>query len=168
MGDRTIRSSKIDTPVGSMEAFVQEDTLIYLALPEENGAAERVVRMFGGGVVAGESACATELSRQLREYFAGNRICFDVPYRLMGTEFAQRVWREMSKIPYGSVVTYKQLAAAAGRPGASRACGSACAKNRLPIILPCHRVVGSDGSLTGYAGGLELKRSLLELEQGRE
>ena len=106
-----------------------------------------------------------EAARQLTEYFAGQRTVFTLPLRPQGTAFQQAVWREMAKIPYGQTRTYGQLAAAIGRPKASRAVGGACHRNPLGIVLPCHRVVGANGSLTGYAGGLAVKEFLLQLEQ---
>ena len=103
---------------------------------------------------------------QLREYFAGVRTRFDLPVRLSGTPFRMRVWRAMAEIPYGQTRTYGELAAQAGSPGAARAVGGACHDNPIMIILPCHRVVGASGSLTGFGGGLGSKRLLLALEGG--
>lgn len=90
---------------------------------------------------------------------------FDLPLAAKGTPFQQAVWAQLRKIPYGEVRTYGQLAAALGKPKASRAVGSACHRNPLCIVVPCHRVIGADGSLTGYAEGLEIKEYLLELER---
>ena len=106
-----------------------------------------------------------ETEEQLNEYFAGVRREFDLPLAPKGTPFQQAVWQQLLRIPYGEVRTYGQLAAALGKPGASRAVGSACHCNPLCILIPCHRVVGADGSLTGYAGGLDIKEYLLELEK---
>ena len=105
-------------------------------------------------------ACA----QQLAEYFAGTRDSFDLPLAPRGTPFQQRVWAEIARVPFGATITYAQLAARAGAPGAMRAAGAATGRNPLTILVPCHRIVGSDGALTGYAGGLERKRHLLELE----
>ena len=106
-----------------------------------------------------------ETFRQLGEYFAGTRREFSLPYVLRGTEFQKQVWEALRTIPYGQTRSYRDMAALAGNPKAVRAVGAANGKNPLWIILPCHRVVGADGSLTGYAGGLEMKRALLELER---
>ena len=103
--------------------------------------------------------------RQLREYFAGRRTRFSVPLHMEGTEFQQRAWRAMRKIRYGSTVSYAQQAKTIGSPKAVRAVGSANGANPIPIIVPCHRVIASDGSLGGYALGLKMKRFLLELER---
>ncbi|MER7013359.1 methylated-DNA--[protein]-cysteine S-methyltransferase [Saccharopolyspora sp. NPDC000359] len=102
---------------------------------------------------------------QLAEYFAGRRTDFDLPLDLIGTPFQQRVWHALREIPYGETVSYGELAARIGRPSASRAVGLANGKNPISIIVPCHRVVGSDGNLTGYGGGIDRKRSLLDFEQ---
>lgn len=108
-----------------------------------------------------------EAEEQLTEYFAGVRREFDLPLAPKGTPFQQAVWAELLKIPYGETRTYGQLAAALGKPKASRAVGSACHCNPIGILIPCHRVVGANGSLTGYAGGLDVKEYLLELECSR-
>lgn len=112
-----------------------------------------------------ENAVLVQAVAQLQEYFQGRRKQFTVPLQPVGTEFQQQVWRALTRIPYGTTSTYKELAAAIGKPKASRAVGSACHHNPLPVIIPCHRVIGSSGSLTGYAGGLALKQQLLALEQ---
>lgn len=103
--------------------------------------------------------------KQLLEYFAGWRQKFDVPYTLPGTAFQQEVWQALARIPYGHCSTYSDIAREIGRPKAFRAVGLACNKNPLPFIIPCHRVIGANGSLTGYAGGLALKEALLTLEK---
>ena len=106
-----------------------------------------------------------EAARQLRAYFAGERHSFALPLRPAGTEFQRRVWAVLETVPWGTTTTYGTIAARLGLPpGASRAVGAANGANPLPVVLPCHRVIGSDGSLTGYAGGLERKALLLRLE----
>ncbi len=102
--------------------------------------------------------------RQLEEYFAGTRRAFDLPLRLQGTDFQRRVWRELDEIPYGVTWSYGQLARRIGNPSASRAVGLANGRNPISILVPCHRVIGADGSLTGYGGGLERKQWLLAHE----
>ena len=112
-----------------------------------------------------ETPLLQEAEEQLNEYFAGVRREFDLPLAAKGTAFQQTVWTQLRKIPYGEVRTYGQLAAALGNPKAGRAVGSACHRNPLCIVVPCHRVIGADGSLTGYAEGLDIKEYLLELER---
>ncbi|MET9620678.1 MULTISPECIES: methylated-DNA--[protein]-cysteine S-methyltransferase [unclassified Streptomyces] len=107
-----------------------------------------------------------EAIRQLDAYFAGELTEFDLPLRLDGTEFQLRVWEQLRRIPYGETRTYGELAEALGSPGASRAVGLANGKNPVTIIVPCHRVIGAGGSLTGYGGGLSRKQRLLAFESG--
>ena len=102
---------------------------------------------------------------QLQEYFLGKRYSFDFPMAPAGTPFQLSVWNQLLQIPYGQTRTYGQIAAAIGKPGAARAVGMACNRNPLWIVIPCHRVIGANHTLTGYAGGLDKKRALLTLEQ---
>ena len=104
---------------------------------------------------------------QIAEYFGGGRRHFDLDVSFEGTAFQQRVWGALREIPYGAIVSYGQLAERIGRPGAARAVGHANGRNPIPIVVPCHRVIGSNGALTGYGGGLEAKRFLLDFEAGR-
>ena len=106
-----------------------------------------------------------ETKRQLDDYFAGTRSQFDLPLDFRGTDFQKRVWAALLTIPSGQTRSYAEIAAQIGRPGACRAVGAANGKNPISIVAPCHRVIGSDGSLTGFAGGLEGKKFLLELER---
>lgn len=134
----------------------------------ENGAALTHV-CFGRekipeGAELGESTLLAEAAGQLDEYFNGRRRVFDLPLAPFGTEFQRRVWTELRLIPYGETRFYAQMAEALGQPGASRAVGQANNRNPLAIIIPCHRVLGRDGHLTGYAGGVEIKEYLLKLE----
>ena len=110
------------------------------------------------------TALSAEVYRQLQEYFASKRTVFTVPYALNGTSFQQAVWTQIAKIPYGQTVTYKDIAQAIDKPRAFQATGRAVGANPLAILIPCHRVVGSNGELTGYAFGLEMKKALLNLE----
>lgn len=145
-----------DTPVGA------------IGLEEENGA---IVRLLLPGAPAPRIAChetplLTEGKRQLLEYLAGVRRVFDLPLAPKGTEFYRSVWRALEEIPYGETRSYRDIAQTVGRPKAVRAVGQANHNNPIPIIIPCHRVVGANGSLTGYGGGLDLKERLLRLEAG--
>jgi methylated-DNA-[protein]-cysteine S-methyltransferase len=109
-----------------------------------------------------------QAARELREYFAGHRRDFSVPLDLRGTEFQNKVWHALRSIPFGETRSYGELASQIGAPKASRAVGAANGRNPIPIILPCHRVIGSSGSLTGFGGGLPMKRELLAHEQSRD
>jgi methylated-DNA-[protein]-cysteine S-methyltransferase len=107
-----------------------------------------------------------DVRSQLGEYFAGERREFDLPLDMVGNPFELRVWEELQTIPYGETASYGQIAQRIGNPGAPRAVGLANGRNPIAVIVPCHRVIGADGSLTGYGGGLERKRLLLDLEAG--
>ena len=141
-----------------------------IGIGEENGAIVRVT--FGremGGLPADFVMVETPLTKltavEIREYLEGKRRTFDVPLEMKGTEFQKKVWKALLDIPYGKTATYGQIAAAAGSPQGGRAVGRANHDNPIAILVPCHRVVGANGKLTGYAGGLEIKKALLELEQ---
>ena len=112
-----------------------------------------------------ETPVGKEACMQLEAYFQGRRTCFQLPLAWKGTPFRLRVWQALQDIPYGGIRTYGQVAAAIGSPKAVRAVGGACHDNPFLIVVPCHRVVGSTGALTGYAAGLEVKRALLEHEE---
>ena len=136
-----------------------------LTLTEENGA---LTGLYFGARPGGEevpSPLLEEAARQLQEYFAGCRREFFLPLAPRGTEFQRQVWHALEGIPYGETRTYGEIARAIGKPKACRAVGMANHRNPLSILVPCHRVVGADGSLTGYGGGLEAKQFLLELEK---
>ena len=144
----------INTPVGALT----------VASTEKGVASIR----FGASVPAGVS-CDDSVNRetvqQLSEYFEGKRTRFDIPLDVEGTAFQKAVWSELLRIPYGETRSYGDIAEAIGRPGAARAVGMANHDNPIAVVIPCHRVVGKDGSLTGYAGGLHLKAQLLSIER---
>jgi methylated-DNA-[protein]-cysteine S-methyltransferase len=129
---------------------------------------DRVLTRLGFGSPSapqGDAASLATAAIQLEQYFAGERADFELGIALEGTEFERRVWDAVRAIPYGETASYAEIAARIGRPGACRAVGRANARNPIAVVVPCHRVVGADGSLTGYAGGIEMKRALLELER---
>ena len=113
-----------------------------------------------------EPECFTAARRQLDEYFRGERTAFDLPIMFCGTDFQKAVWHQLSLIPFGTTISYSNLASLIGRPKAARAVAQACHCNPIAIIIPCHRVIGANGSLTGYAAGLERKQGLLNIENG--
>jgi methylated-DNA-[protein]-cysteine S-methyltransferase len=113
-----------------------------------------------------QHAVLAQAKRELAEYFAGERKRFDTPLAPEGTAFQQSVWKAISSVAFGETITYEALARRAGSPGSARAAGAATGRNPLTIFVPCHRIVGADGRLTGYAGGLDRKRALLALESG--
>jgi methylated-DNA-[protein]-cysteine S-methyltransferase len=150
----------IDSPYGPLTLVADDGVLcgVYMEnqrhRPPEETFGEPAARPFA------------EAEEQLEAYFAGERTEFTLPLRLHGTPFQRMVWEHLRTIPYGDTRTYGQLADALGNPKASRAVGLANGKNPVGIIVPCHRVVGADGSLTGYGGGLDRKRRLLDFERG--
>jgi methylated-DNA-[protein]-cysteine S-methyltransferase len=149
----------IDSPVGPLTLVSTDGVLSGLYLrdqrhrPAPETFGEPDARPFGAAV------------EQLREYFDGDRTDFDLPLSLRGTPFQRSVWNELTKIPYGGTISYGELAAQLGNPNASRAVGLANGKNPVCVVVPCHRVVGSTGDLTGYGGGIERKEHLLALER---
>jgi len=155
----------VDTPVGDLLVAATERGLCriaYDAEPEQE--LERLARAFGIRVLRSAKPIETA-RRELDEYFDGKRQRFDLPVDIsLVAEFNRRVLKELARVPYGEVVTYGELAARASRPRAARAVGTVMNRNPLPIVLPCHRVIGANGKLVGYAGGLERKEALLRLE----
>jgi methylated-DNA-[protein]-cysteine S-methyltransferase len=150
--------------------FFYEYPIGRLGIGEENGAVSCV--FFSGkkvfpGYEPVETPLIRKAARQLEEYFAGRRKKFDLPLILRGTDFQVSVWKALQSIPAGETRTYGDIAALIGKPKACRAVGGANNRNPIPIIVPCHRVIGRDGSLTGYRGGLPVKQYLLELEKSR-
>ncbi len=136
-----------------------------IQLSWEDGAVTELRRADNGVQGGAENALTELVFRQLDEYFAGARRSFDFPYRLHGTLFQEKVWAALREIPYGETRSYKDIAEAIGHPRAFRAVGMANHANPVFIAVPCHRVIGADGSLVGYGGGLEMKTALLELEK---
>lgn len=126
-------------------------TAVYFTSERESGSAP--------------SAVEREAARQIEAYFAKELRKFDLPLNFSGTPFQESVWRELLKIPYGETRSYGEIAGAAGRPGGARAAGMACNRNRIALVIPCHRVIGASGALTGYAPGVEIKKLLLDLEK---
>jgi len=151
----------LDSPVGPLTAVVTDGGLsgLYMDKQRHRPAEET----FGGP--AEEQEPFTTIAEQLAAYFAGDLTEFDLPLKMHGTPFQHRVWSALQEIPYGETSTYGELAVEIGKPAASRAVGLANGRNPVSIIVPCHRVVGSTGSLTGYGGGLERKRHLLDFER---
>lgn len=147
-----------------MPAFTMQSPIGLLTIEETDGAITAL--RFGGETVSPPpTPLLQRAAQQLTEYFAARRRRFDLPLRPQGTAFQQAAWSALCDIPYGQTRTYAQQAAAIGRPKACRAVGMANHCNPLPLFIPCHRVIGAGGKLTGYAGGLAIKRFLLELEQ---
>jgi methylated-DNA-[protein]-cysteine S-methyltransferase len=145
----------VSTPIGDLQLVSDGQSLVRIAFPGQH-------QQLGGDST--EDAILAKAAKQLGEFFNGRRRHFDLPLTASGTQFQREVWSQLTAIPFGEVRSYRDIAAKIGRPTAVRAVGAANGRNPLPIVVPCHRVIGADGSLTGFAGGLERKRQLLVLE----
>lgn len=163
-----IRTTTLDTPMGRVVAAATAQGLCLL----EFGPDDRVERqldalesLLEATTEIGASAHLDALDRELREYFKGSLRAFTVPTHTPGTTFQQRVWAELKNIPYATTIAYRDLALRLNAPSAVRAVGGANGANRVMLVIPCHRVIGADGSLTGFGGGVELKQQLLDHEQ---
>jgi len=155
-----MRYTRFDSPIGELLLVGDERSLHGLHMLE----GRRPPRIADAWERHDE--CFAPVRRQLAEYFAGGRPAFELPLTMTGAPFDQLVWQELRRIPYGETISYGELARRIGHPNAARAVGVANGRNPIAVIIPCHRVIGADGSLTGYGGGLERKRFLLELEAG--
>ncbi len=162
--------TRIPTPLGPMVAAATDDALCLLEFADRTNAPTQIGRLtrYVPGVLApGDNAVLRDVAPQLGEYFAGKPAdASTCPCARPGTEFQEQVWKELRTIPHGETISYGTLARRIGRPSAVRAVGKANGDNRVAILIPCHRVVGSDGKLTGYGGGLWRKQRLLEIESG--
>lgn len=150
----------ISTPLGDITAVASDAGLTHVILPGDDGAP------LAGATEGGATVDAAVA--QLTQWFSGERMSFDVPLAPEGTEFQQTVWRALCDVPFGTTASYGEVAKAIGQPSATRAVGAANGRNPIPIIIPCHRVIGASGELTGYSGGsgVETKRRLLDHESG--
>jgi len=153
--------TQIESPIGPLLLTLQEDHLTNVCMHQQKRTVE----------IQPEWICNASpfraMAKQFKEYFLGKRTVFDIPIRLIGTDFQRTVWNELMKIPYGTTTSYGELAKRIDNPKAVRAVGLANGQNPIPIIVPCHRVIGSNGKLTGFGGGLENKALLLQLEKQR-
>ena len=155
-----VRYDVVDSPVGDLLVAATERGLARIHFGS-TGQEEELARVFGSRVLRNP---IDDVRRELDEYFEGKRHEFDPPIDLRVAAFNEEVLRELARVPYGVTTTYGALAAKVGRPTAARAVGTVMNRNPIPIVLPCHRVLGANGSLTGYAGGLDVKLQLLQLE----
>ncbi|MGX5653482.1 methylated-DNA--[protein]-cysteine S-methyltransferase [Geodermatophilus nigrescens] len=146
----------LPSPVGPLTVVADDGVLVRLYLSPPGPEADLGAR---------DDAALAAVTGQLGEYLAGGREAFDLPLRPLGSGFERAVWDELTRIPYGRTTTYGAVARAVGQPGGAQAVGLACGRNPLAIVVPCHRVVGADGGLVGFGGGLARKRFLLDLEQ---
>lgn len=166
-GKRIIVTKRYESPCGAIILGALDDKLCMCDWQNgtnHDSVTKRLKRILKAEFAEGTSEVIDKAERQLNEYFAGKRKIFDVPLLFAGTDFQKTVWRELLQIPYGTTVSYGEMARRIGMTKAVRAVANANGANAISIFAPCHRVIGSDGTLTGYGGGLETKRMLLELE----
>ena len=156
----TIWYATVESPIGTLTVATDGDSIVGLQFPTHGRMAVPLKRDW----TRGDCSVLSEAAAQLDAYFAGHRTSFDLPLRPVGTAFQQAVWAQLCLIPFGETISYGELARRVGNPNASRAVGMANGRNPIAILIPCHRVIGADGSLTGFGGGVDVKRSLLELE----
>ena len=167
-GQIVVQVTRIATPLGPMLVAASDEALYLLEFVDRRALAtqiERIRRRLDAAFVPGSNPLTEKVARQVDEYFRGDRTDFDIPLAPAGTEFQCEVWDALIRIPSGQTRSYGELAAEIGRPGAVRAVGKANGDNALAIIIPCHRVVGADGKMVGYGGGVWRKKRLLELER---
>ena len=165
---RVVHVAWVDTPLGPMVGASNDEALILLEFTDRRrmeAQVETLKKRFNGGFVLADDRIIRQTRRELGEYFAAKRKDFSVPIAFPGTLFETRVWNQLVTIPYGETISYEDLAVRIGSKGAVRAVGSANGRNRLTILVPCHRVVNKSGGLGGYGGGLWRKRMLLDLER---
>ena len=162
----TIYYTLLQTPIGALHLFSTSQGLMKLALPNEpRSVAETYILRLLGAITIYENEAAHEIAlAELTAYFAGACHAFSAPLDPRGTPFQRLVWDAVAAVPYGETRTYGEIARTIGRPAAARAVGAANGANPLPVIIPCHRLIGANGDLTGYGGGIEIKRHLLAIE----
>jgi methylated-DNA-[protein]-cysteine S-methyltransferase len=158
-GGMSVVHAVMPSPVGPLRLAAEDDGLRLIEFPDPRHPVAPE-----DDWEEGDNAVLAMTRAQLGEYFAGTRRAFDLPLAPRGTAFQRAVWRALATIPYGETISYRALAERIGQPSAMRAVGAANGRNPLPIVVPCHRVIGADGSLTGFGGGLPTKRFLLQLE----
>jgi len=160
-------SQRLSTPLGDMLALASAHGLCLLEFCDQANLArevEQVQKVHAAPVQPGENDVIAQTAHELAEYFAGLRTDFAIPLDFVGTAFQIAVWQVLRTIPFGQTYSYAEQARVMGRPAATRAVAAANGRNKIPIVVPCHRVIGSDGSLTGFGAGLPRKRALLTLE----
>jgi AraC family transcriptional regulator of adaptative response/methylated-DNA-[protein]-cysteine methyltransferase len=163
-----IRFATIETPIGEMTVAATKEGICMLEFAEPSGRGADINRLafiYNMETIHGTNRHIRALRKQLKEYFKGKRKEFSVQLFYQGSEFQKSVWQLLLKIPFGKTITYMSLAESLGNPKAIRATANATGSNPLAIVIPCHRVIGSDGNLTGYGGGLERKRWLIDHER---
>lgn len=165
-GQATVSRTELDSPIGPLALYGTTEGLMAIVFPRHSRAAVEawLDRVIGQARIVDDGEVHEAAIGQLEEYFAGRRRDFDLDLDVRGTAFQKRVWDAVRAVPYGQTRSYRDVAVAVGKPTATRAVGAANGANPLPLIVPCHRVIGSSGGLHGYGGGLDVKAKLLALE----
>ena len=161
MNKNAICYRRMETPLGALLIAADGECIVQVHLPPGGKRRRHILANW----TEGDTPLLRRAEQQIEEYFDGRRKVFDLPLQLKGSAAEVAVWGGLANIPYGQTLSYQELAARISRPKASRAVGGACGRNPLPILLPCHRVIGSNGSLTGFGGGLAAKQRLLHIEE---
>ncbi|WP_426277674.1 methylated-DNA--[protein]-cysteine S-methyltransferase [Chryseobacterium sp. S-02] len=165
---KTIHRKTIRTPLGEMFACAVDEGICLLEFTDRKNVEKQVTSLsknLNAEIIEKDHEHFKQLEKELTEYFEGRRQIFEVPLFIIGTEFQEKVWQLLREIPMGEIRTYKQQSEFLGNPKAIRAVGTANGINKIAILIPCHRVIGSNGELVGYAGGIWRKQKLLELEK---
>jgi len=163
-----IKISKIETPLGEMIAGATKEGICLLEFSDRKSLSseyEEITGLLKLDIESGSNRHIRRLKKQLKEYFKGKRKEFSLQLITPGTEFQQAVWKDLARIPYGNTISYQEQAESMNNPDGARAVASANASNRIAVVIPCHRVIGSDGNLVGYGGGLKRKKWLLDHEK---
>ncbi len=166
-GHATVARAQIDSPIGPLGLYGTSQGLMAIVFPRHSRLSVEawLDRVIGRARIVDDEETLEGAVGQLEEYFAGRRREFDLELDVRGTAFQQRVWEAVRAVPYGQTRSYRDIAVAVGQPAAVRAVGAANGANPLPLVIPCHRIIGSSGGLHGYGGGLDVKAKLLELER---
>lgn len=165
-GHAVVSRAEIDSPIGPLGLYGTNEGLMAIVFPRHSRLAVEawLDRVVGRAIIVDDEQAHEDTIGQLEEYFGGKRRDFQLELDVRGTAFQQRVWEAVRAVPYGQTRSYRDMAAAVGKPNAVRAVGAANGANPLPLVIPCHRIIGSNGTLHGYGGGLDVKAKLLELE----
>ncbi len=159
--------TKYGSPVGNLYLATSDQGLVQINLVSKKNLLQRLTKAVPTAEIIEDDKKNQTAVQQLTEYFKKKRETFDLPLHIIGTTFFQQVWQELGNVPFGQTASYKEIAARIGNPKAVRAVGQANNRNPIPILIPCHRIIGSGGGLTGYGGGLEMKKKLLLHEGSR-
>jgi methylated-DNA-[protein]-cysteine S-methyltransferase len=156
--------STLNSPIGTLYLASSDQGVLCIGLSGKENFLKELKKQIPGMELKENISKNKLLIKQLKEYFSGARKEFDLPLYMMGTEFHKLVWRQLCQVPFGQTASYKEIAEKIGRPKAMRAVGQANHRNPIPIIIPCHRIIGANGHLVGFGGGLDMKRFLLSHE----